>query len=96
MKISLKQLCGEFCTERGNPGLQELIRFTIEAIEKNQHLELDRTGVLILSISFINEFTSRIADRFSLQDFEKAVSFSPLLEELYLYQIKRQFELKKK
>ncbi len=96
MKILLKQICGEFCTERKNPGLPELLRLTLEAIHLKKQIEIDRTGVLILSVSFMNELTSTIADNCNQNDFEKAVSFIPPLEELYVIQIKRQFALKRK
>ncbi|MBI3534514.1 MAG: hypothetical protein HY072_03370 [Deltaproteobacteria bacterium] len=96
MKIVLKNSCGEFCTERGNIGLPKIVKLTVEAIKKKEHLEIDRTGVLILSVSFVNEFVSAVACCCSQHDFETIVSFSPPLEELYIRQIRRQFELNRK
>jgi hypothetical protein len=55
MKIRLVDIGGEFCTRRTDPSLARL-RETVEAcIANGQAVEIDLTGIKILTPSFIDE-----------------------------------------
>lgn len=92
--ILLLSECGEFCTERSHPGLPALRKKLRDALEKGERVEIHRQGVKLLTVSFIDELIPALALEFGLDVFEKAITFSPPLERIYLEQIKRGMRLR--
>ena len=87
--VSLIQLGGEFCTQRDNPGIV-LLKAEIErALLAKNAIAIDRTGVRIVSVSFIDELLADLAVKYSVDQIEAYVQFRPPLEPFLKDQIAR-------
>lgn len=94
-RIVLKDLFGEFCTDRHLPEIQMLKRTIENEIKADSPVTLDRSGVKLLSVSFIDELLGDLAVQHSREKIKDLVLFNPPLENIYEEQIDRSVRLRK-
>lgn len=87
--ISLKSLCGEFCTERTHPKMHDLRKIIIGAIDNNKVIQIEREGVRILSLSFVDALIPPILLERSEDQFHSFIKFTPPLENSYQDRIQK-------
>lgn len=92
--IVLHKICSEFCTERTSPGLDTLHHEVQSALDAGETIQIDRSGVKILTTSFIDELLSALAVRFTIEKVRNQILFSPELEPMHWEQVERGVRLR--
>lgn len=95
-KIILADEVGEFCTARNHPKIPELHQQISACLTRAEPITIDRTGVKILSASFIDDLVPPLILRHSRQVVDQHLHFSPPLEPVYLEQIERGVRLRRR
>ncbi len=94
-QVKLLEICGLFCTKRDAPSIVKLTDIIQVCLDKNEKLSINREGVKILSVSYVDELISPFLQKISFDVFFNQISFEPPLEEFYNIQLKRSIMLRK-
>lgn len=78
---------GEFCTRRNSKGLVELSHAIESALQNNQKITINRSGVKILSISYVDELLSPLALKYGIDNLWSCLDIQPVLEDFYIRQV---------
>jgi len=79
MKIKIKDVVGDFCSQRrnanghkGGEGVQEII---VHNWDKEQKFEVDFQGVKVVTPSFIDEAFGKLVRHYSLEELRNKLDF---------------------
>ncbi len=93
-RVILKDLCGDFCTERKHPQMPLLQKWVGDALLSGEEIVFDRHGLKMLSVSFIDELLPPFAVQVGLERVMEVIRFEPPLEQVFHEQIKRGIRLR--
>lgn len=84
IKIRLKDLCGEFCTRREQPGMLELKQQIAAALKNGTQIILEREGIKLLGASFVDELMPSFIISHGKETIDRLIVFEPSLEDIYI------------
>lgn len=87
---------GEICNKRTLPGIQKIKEKIKQALDSNQNLTIDRTGVKVLTPSYIDELIPQFNIDYGKDKVSKLIQFSPPLEGFLAEQVERGTNLRLK
>lgn len=79
MKIKLADIAGEFCTTRNSPGLPQIISILKDCLDRNENVEIELTGVKLLTPSFIDELIPPLIIKYGKEKIDQSIVFRPAL-----------------